>query len=153
MRNRIIVSIFVIALATINANAQPSYEASIGLAIDFGTGTTLVGPSGKYFFANKQAVVAEVVFGSGVTGVTALYEFHGTLSEEDNLKWFFGGGPSVAFREGIVSFAARPTIGFDYKVVTMPLNFSFDWRPAIVISNDGAFEAARFCIGARYVID
>tara|TARA_R110002096_G_scaffold50779_1_gene133050 strand:+ start:167 stop:628 length:462 start_codon:yes stop_codon:yes gene_type:complete len=153
MKIIVVVAMTFFGLGTIATNAQSTYKTSVGLALDFGTGTTLVGPSGKYFFAYKQAVLAEVVFGSGITGVTALYAYHDPISGEDDLKWFIGGGPSFTFIDGGTSFSVRPTIGFDYKVKTMPLNFSFDWRPDILISDGDGFEAARFGIGARYVID
>lgn len=147
----LIIALFAIGL--LQTNGQTTYKAVAGLAIDFGTGVTLVGPSAKYFFTHKQAGVAELVFGSGYTGVTLLYQYHGDISVQDGLKWFAGAGPSFTFIGGGTNFSARPIVGLDYKIATIPLNFSFDWRPDILISNDGGFQAARFGLGFRYVIN
>ncbi|MDP5231554.1 MAG: hypothetical protein NWQ38_14270 [Cellulophaga sp.] len=150
------ISLLILTLFTLGIymiNAQTNYTTSVGLGIDFGTGITLVGPSGKYFFKNNQAAVAELVFGSGVTGVTLLYQFHGNIPSSEGLKWFAGAGPSFTFIGGGTTFSARPNVGLDYKLSTIPLNFSFDWRPDILISDDGGFEAARFGIGIRYVLN
>tara|TARA_R110002012_G_scaffold320402_2_gene543922 strand:+ start:32794 stop:33255 length:462 start_codon:yes stop_codon:yes gene_type:complete len=150
------ISIFIIslfALGLFKISAQVNYTTSVGLGIDFGTGVSLVGPSAKYFFKPNQAAQAEVVFGSGITGVTLLYQYHGSIASTNGLRWFAGAGPSFTFIGGGTTFSARPNVGLDYKIETIPLNFSFDWRPDFLISDAGGFQAARFGIGMRYVID
>lgn len=152
MKKLVVFTIAILAFGLIQTNAQTKYKASAGLAIDFGTGVTLVGPSAKYFFDTRQAGLAELIFGSGYTGFTLLYQYHGDISAQDGLKWFAGAGPSFTFIGGGTNFSARPIVGLDYKIATIPLNFSFDWRPDILISDDGGFQAARFGLGFRYVI-
>jgi hypothetical protein len=145
------IALFIIGLSQVNA--QSDYKKAVGLGIDFGTGFTLVGPSAKYFFKENQVAQAEVLFGSGITGVTFLYQYYGNIPSGNGLKWFAGIGPSFIFIGGGTTFSARPNVGLDYKLDTIPLSFSFDWRPDIIISDDGGFQVARFGLGIRYVID
>ncbi len=145
------ITLFIISLSQINA--QSNYKTAVGLGIDFGTGFTLVGPSAKYFFQENQGAQAEVLFGSGITGVIFLYQYYGNIPSGDGLKWFAGIGPAFTFVGGGTTFSARPNVGLDYKPDTIPLSFTFDWRPDILISEDGGFQAARFGLGIRYVID
>ncbi|WP_047414291.1 hypothetical protein [Cellulophaga sp. Hel_I_12] len=153
MKNIALITMTLLALGLTKVHGQTNYRTSVGLGIDFGTGETLVGPSAKYFFKQNQAALAEVVFGSGITGVTLLYQYHGRIASTNGLRWFAGAGPSFNFIGGGTTFSARPNVGLDYKIETIPLNFSFDWRPDLLISEDGGFQAARFGIGIRYVIN
>jgi hypothetical protein len=43
-------------------------------------------------------------------------------------------------------------LGLDYKINNVPLNFSFDWRPAFVVTHGTSFNAARFGLGFRYAM-
>ncbi|APQ16329.1 hypothetical protein [Maribacter hydrothermalis] len=136
------------------SNAQSDYTFAAGLGLDVFSGATLVGPSAKYFFAEEHAGQAELMFESGLTTITALYEYHGAISGADGLKWFAGAGPSILlFGDGIGSeIALRPVAGLDYKINNVPLAFSFDWRPFIGLG-DLTNEIGAFGIGIRYVIE
>lgn len=145
--------ILVFAVGVFQSNAQSNYTTALGLGIDFGDGQTLVGPSVKHFFAAEHAGVGEVTFGDNVTFLTALYQYHGTFNNAGGLKWFVGGGPSIAFFDGGSDFLLRPTAGLDFKINDVPLAFSFDWRPWIYFGDNGDFEPARFGLGFRYTFN
>lgn len=136
------------------SNAQSDYTFAAGLGLDLFSGATLVGPSAKYFFAEEHAGQAEVMFETGLTTITALYEYHGAFSGADGLQWFAGGGPSILFiRDFSTEIALRPVVGLDYKINDVPLAFSFDWRPFIGLGDILGNEVGAFGIGVRYVIE
>ncbi|MDT0540874.1 MULTISPECIES: hypothetical protein [Croceitalea] len=134
-------------------NAQ-NYTAAAGLGLDLFSGATLVGPSGKYFFSEQNAVQAEIMFESGLTAITGLYEYHSNFEGAEGLQWFAGAGPSILFlSSGLgTEIALRPTAGLDYKINGAPLAVSFDWRPFIGFG-DLSNEIGAFGIGIRYVIE
>ena len=144
-----------VILGTNVSNAQSDYTFAAGLGLDLFSGVTLVGPSAKYFFAEEHAGQAELMFESGLTTLTALYEYHGDISGADGLQWFAGAGPSILFfGEGIgTEIALRPIVGLDYKIDGGPLAFSFDWRPFIGLGDLLGNEVGAFGIGVRYVIE
>ena len=138
-----------VILGTNVSNAQSDYTFAAGLGLDLFSGVTLVGPSAKYFFAEEHAGQAELMFESGLTTLTALYEYHGDISGADGLQWFAGAGG-----EGIgTEIALRPIVGLDYKIDGVPLAFSFDWRPFIGLGDLLGNEVGAFGIGVRYVIE
>ncbi len=130
--------------------AQSSYKTAIGLGIDFGDGSTIVGPSIKHFFSEHSAVEAEVLFSSYFTVVGAFYQYNHSFKEAKELKWYLGAGPQILLNDRGAGFAIRPMAGLDYKIKTLPLNFTFDWRPIIIIGSFPEFGAARFGLGVRY---
>lgn len=154
MKKIILISIALIALNFTPLNAQTDYTTALGLGIDFGTGLTAVGPSAKFFLAEEHAVQTDILFASGATLIQAIYQYHGPIENADGLKWFAGGGPGVNLFEGGSSFLLRPNVGLDFKIDGVPLAFSFDWRPAVSFFDGGSdFEAARFGLGFRYVLN
>lgn len=94
--------------------AQSSYKTAVGLGIDFGDGSTIVGPSIKHFFSEHNAVTAEVLFGNHFGAVGAYYQYHHSFKEAKELKWYLGVGPEVLFSESDAIFALRPMAGLDY---------------------------------------
>ena len=151
MKKIVLVVMAVAAIGIYSSNAQV-YTGAVGLGLDFGDGETLVGPSGKYFFAQEHAGQGEVLFGDGVTGITILYEYHGGFAGADGLQWFAGAGPTILLRDGDSDVGIRPIVGLDFKINDVPLAFSFDWRPYISFEENGS-EAARFGLGFRYAFN
>jgi len=144
-------TLILVAFGIVTSNAQV-YTGAVGLGLDFGDGSTLVGPSGKYFFTEEHAGQAEVLFGNGVTGITVLYEYYGQFSGADGLQWYAGAGPTILLGSGNSDVGIRPVVGLDYKINDVPLAFSFDWRPYISFESGGT-EAVRFAFGFRYAFD
>jgi hypothetical protein len=131
-----------------------SYTTALGLGIDFGDGSTLVGPSIKHFFTTNNVGKAEVLFGDHTTMLSLYYQYHGPIQNAAGLKWTLGLGGSASFYHfrgyNVTDFAFRPTAGLDYKIPNVPLQFEFDWRPAITVTHGSDFNAARFGFGFRY---
>ncbi|WP_316739840.1 hypothetical protein [Pedobacter aquatilis] len=137
------------ALTTSTVKAQ-NYKTGVGLAIDFGDGSTLVGPHIKHFFTENNVGEADVLFASGVTFIQALYEYHAPIQGASGLKWYAGVGPGVALYRNDSEFYLRPLAGLDYKIGKAPLAASFDWRPVMGFNDGVNFEAARFGLGLRF---
>jgi hypothetical protein len=151
MRKIIILAGLALLFSAARINAQSSYQTALGLGIDFGDGATLVGPSVKHFFAPNHAGQAEILFGDRTTFITALYEYNKDFPNAKGLKWYLGIGPSIGLYKGGSSFYIRPVAGLDYKINDVPLDFAFDWRPALYLGDNGSdFNAARFGLGFRY---
>ena len=152
MKKILFIGAIISSLAVGSANAQ-SYKTGVGLGIDFGTGSTLVGPQIKHFFSPNSAIDAQLLFGNGATFVQAFYQYHGAFSEGRGLSWYLGGGPSVGFGHGNSAFYLRPMAGLDFKIPDAPIAVSFDWRPSLYLGNGGSdFEPARFGIGFNYTL-
>ena len=140
-------------IVSLEASAQygSGYKTGLGMQVDFGTGSTLVGFDAKHFFDQHNVGEAQLLFGTGVVVLGAQYEYHGDIQNAAGLKWYAGFGPQIAFvKDGGTDLLLRPLIGLDYKINDVPLNFSFDWRPAFQATHGTGFEAARFGLAFRY---
>ena len=145
-------TLFTVNLSTVKAQ---NYKTGLGLGLDFGNGSTLVGPSVKHFFTSRDAGQAEILFGNHTTAINLFYQYHGDFTGASGLKWFVGIGPSLHFFDfagyNNTTFAIKPTAGLDFKIPSAPISFAFDWRPSIFFGdNDTNFEAGRFGLGFRY---
>ncbi|QLG46436.1 hypothetical protein [Costertonia aggregata] len=154
MKNLVLTVLAVIAFSANTMNAQSSYSTAVGLGIDFGDGSTFVGPSAKFFLAEEHALEADILFADGSTLIQGFYEYHGPITGADGLKWYAGIGPGFNLFDGGSNFLLRPIVGLDFKINDVPLAFSFDWRPAMIFfDGDSDFEAARFGLGFRYAFN
>ncbi len=87
---------------------------------------------------------------------TGLYEIHNPISvTEGTLSWYYGGGGSVGGKDykqedkNQLLLSADGVLGLDYKLSAAPINLSFDWKPALVLSPDTEFDAAQFGLSLR----
>jgi hypothetical protein len=127
------------------------YKTSIGLKIWDGAGISL-----KTFIDKKNAAEFIGFFKSGVTRITGLYEIHGELNTEGNLKWYFGPGAHVGLYKinsnNYTYFGIDGVVGLDYKFANLPLNLSLDWQPAFEFSGGGTFAGDWGGFGIRYTL-
>ncbi|MDT3403087.1 hypothetical protein [Mucilaginibacter terrae] len=128
-----------------------NYNTALGVGVDFGTGTTLVGPSIKHFFSRNDAIQADVLFSKGYTWIGAYYEYQESFRYAKQLQWYLGLGPQVALTDDRSVWFLRPTAGLDYKVAGAPISLAIDWRPRVRLSDGGSnFQAGRFGFGFRF---
>lgn len=144
-------SLFLSVAFTKTSVAQSDYQTAIGLGIDFGDGSTLVGPSVKHFFTENNVGAAELLFGDNIVALQAFYQYHKEFDGAEGLRWFAGIGPGFIFGNNNTLFRITPMGGIDYKIDGAPISLSFDWRPSIFIGDGGSdVEGARFGLGFRY---
>ncbi|GAA4923072.1 hypothetical protein [Mucilaginibacter defluvii] len=154
MKKIFLLAVIAIALSATQSFAQ-SYKTGAGLGIDFGDGSTLVGPTFKHFFNGNDAIQADLLFGADAVWLGGYYQYHQPLKGTP-LKWYLGIGPQLAFaddngfNDNSTFIYLRPMVGLDFKVPSAPLSFNLDWRPAWRLNNDSEFEPARFGLGFRY---
>ena len=161
MKNLIasVVISFCLAFGAQQVNAQ-SYNNALGLGVDLGDGPTLVGPQYKHSFDGRNAGNAQVLFGDHITIVGVDYSYNQPFSGANGLWWYVGVGPQLAFYDNYkdkdkdgTNFAIRPAAGIEYKIPTVPLGFHFDWKPSWNLSNKSNFEAGRFTLGFKYILN
>lgn len=133
-----------------SAQAQTNSVNSAGLMIDFGDGTTLVGPSIKHYFDSKISGQAELLFGGGATFLGAYYQYNDKIQNAAGLGYYIGAGPMLGFGNGNTDFYIRPMAGLDYKLSDSPINLTFDWRPLFYVGDNSNFTAGRFGLGVRF---
>jgi hypothetical protein len=138
------------------ASGGALYNNALGLHLEFGTGSTLVGPTFKHFFSRHDAGQVNLLFAAHYTQLDLEYQYHGSIQSASGLQWYLGLGPSFGFgriaRVNYTNVFLRPVLGLDYKVDNAPLNLAFDWRPTFLLSDNigDRFTAARFGLGIRF---
>ncbi|RYE33839.1 MAG: hypothetical protein EOP42_07995 [Sphingobacteriaceae bacterium] len=146
----VLITVLAFCFATSRTFSQSSYKTAVGLGIDVGDGSTIVGPSIKHFFNEHSAFEAEVLFGNHYATVGAYYQYNRSFKEAKELKWYLGIGPDILINNRGAAFALRPMAGLDYKIKTLPLSLTFDWRPYFFIDEGVYIATARFGLGVRY---
>lgn len=134
-----------------SAQKGSSYDNAVGMRVEFGSKYgTFAGISGKHFFNENVAGEGMILFGDHVTLIEPELQYHGDIQNAAGLRWLIGAGPGFAFGNGTTDVMIRPVVGLDYKIMDVPINFGFDWRPAFVLTHGTDFNAARFGFVVRY---
>jgi hypothetical protein len=134
-----------------SAQKGSSYENAVGMRVEFGSKYgTWAGLSGKHFFNENVAGELQILFGDHTTLIEPEIQYHGDIQNAEGLRWLIGFGPGFAFGGGTTDVLLRPLAGLDYKINDVPINLTFDWRPAFVITHGSDFNAARFGLAIRY---
>lgn len=137
-----------------SSQAQAQYRTGAGLLIDLGDGATLVGPHIKHFFSANSAIEGGVLFGSNITSIQGIYQYHQAISGAEGLQWYLGAGPAFSFANSDSDIALVGTGGLDYKISGAPIALSFDWRPRLTFYDGGSdFLPGRFGLGFRFVFN
>lgn len=153
---KVLLSLAAAALLTLGfnqASAQTPYRTAIGLGIDLGDGETLFGPQIKHSFGGNNAGQAQVLFGDHSTLIGADYSYNQAFSGTNGLGWYAGVGPQLSFASDETWFAIRPQAGLEYKIPSTPLGIHFDWKPWWNLSHNSNFEAGRFSLGFKFILN
>lgn len=114
-----------------------SYKTAVGVKVWNGAGVTL-----KTFLTEKDALEFIGFFNTYGTRITGLYEFHGDLNTEGNLKWYVGFGGHVGlYKLNNTVFGLDGIIGIDYKFANAPINLALDWQPSLELKKDYGFNS------------
>ena len=120
---------------------------ALGVRIGSPDAVISTGASFKYFFNEKTAIETLLTFGDPFA-VGLLVEQHQKLLA-NGLNWFGGAGGYVGF-SGERRAGLHGILGLDYKVPTIPLNFSIDWKPELNLTKEFSFEPASVGLSARF---
>lgn len=124
------------------------YKTAVGLKLWDGGGITL-----KTFFKEDRALEFIGFFNRYGTRITGLYEFHGDLNTEGNLKWYMGVGGHVGlYKLNTTIVGIDGVIGIDYKFNNMPLNLALDWQPSFEFYKGYGFSGNWGGLAVRYTL-
>jgi hypothetical protein len=128
---QILILVIFFALA-VTASAQNktanslTYKTAVGVRIWNGGALNL-----KTFLTDKTALEFIGFLGTYGTRITGLYEFHGDLNTEGNLKWYLGFGGHASLYKSGKGGGIDGVAGIEYKFENLPLNLALDWQPSI----------------------
>jgi hypothetical protein len=148
MLNRILILLFVASLITAAAQAQ-NYKTAIGLRLSSNPATVNNSISVKHFI--NRVVALEGLVSIDPAAVGGLIEVHQPVSSVPGLRWMFGGGGYVNFKNE-VSLGTQGLLGLDYKFINFPINLSADWKPELNVTHEFAFEPAVVGFSARFTL-
>ena len=164
------IALFFVSMSAYSQNGGGDYRGAIGARV--GTGYyDLFSASLKTFLSDHSAIEANLGFGTRSyyygtlhgngnpvsISASGAFQYHFNIPVE-GLKWFVGGGLTVAnsfsdYDEADgASFGIFPTGGVDYKFPKIPLNLTADLRPTVFLVNPDWYNSfyASFGISARY---
>ena len=137
---------FCTGVSSIRAHAQ-DYNWAIGVR----GGVTATGLSVKYNFDPANSIEALVDFVQGVN-VYALYERNMPVITS-GFHFYYGGGVNLGGWEkhGDTKFTAgiNGIVGLEYKIASIPLAFSVDYKPCLNFAGHTGFHAADFGLGIK----
>ncbi len=137
------------ALVVSKAEAQ-DYKTAVGIRLSSIAPAINNSISFKYFFNQTTAVEALLSFGDPVA-LGALIEKHNDLNA-GGLTWFYGAGAYIGF-SGRRNIGAQGILGIDYKISSLPINLSVDWKPELNIAREFSFEPSAVAISARFTFN
>jgi hypothetical protein len=143
----IAVGLLICLFASISLHAQ-DYKGALGVRFSSKAALLNTSVSLKYFVNDKTAV-------EGLVGVSDPFSL-GLLLEQHRpfvsaIKYFYGGGLYGAF-SGDRRFGLQGVIGLDYKIPTIPINFSLDWKPELTLTKEFSFESRALGATVRFTI-
>jgi hypothetical protein len=122
-----------------------SYRTSAGVKLWDGIGISL-----KTFINSRSAIEFNGFFNGDGSHISGLYEFHGNLNTENNLKWYAGPGAHIRLDRNTTYAGLDGVVGVDYKFRNLPLNICLDWQPYFDFVSDGIVRPNHGGVGARY---
>ena len=134
MKHLFILTLLFVVVTGVSAQNKTAnsttYKTAIGIKTWNGAGANL-----KTFINDKNAIEVIGFFYNRGTRITGLYELHGDLNTEGNLKWYVGGGAHATIYKGYTGVGLDGIIGIDFKLPKAPLNFALDWQPALELGS------------------
>ena len=125
------------------------YKMALGVRFSSADAAVNHSISFKYFLSEKTAVETLFSFGDPFA-IGLLVEKHKPILS-NKFKWFYGAGGYVGFG-GTRKVGAQGILGMDYKVSSLPLNFSLDWKPELNFYSEFSFEPAAVGLSARFTL-
>lgn len=124
------------------------YKTAVGIRLSNNDAIVNNSITVKHFFNGTMAIEGLLSFGDPVA-IGALIELHKPIGTASGLKWFYGGGAYFGFGSPN-NFGAQGILGLDYKIPSLPVNLSLDWKPELNFVRDFGFEPAAVGFSARF---
>jgi hypothetical protein len=137
--------------------AQTDYKTAIGLRAGSGNGLTV-----KHFITDRNALEGILYARWNGLIVGGLYEVHRDIRDVRGLQWFYGGGAHLGTwnnranprwgnpNESYTVVGIDGIVGLDYKIQTIPINLSLDWKPAFNFTGNAGFWGDEVALSIRY---
>ena len=146
-RTGAICTMLVCFVISTSSNAQ-DYKGALGVRFSSKAALINTSVSLKYFFDEKIAAEGLITPGDPFA-LGLLVEWHQPMVT--NFKYFYGGGVYAGF-SGDRRVGLHGVIGLDYKIPSLPLNFSIDWKPELTVAKEFSFEPQALGLSARFTI-
>ncbi len=82
-----------------------------------------------------------------------LYEKLAPISGNGQLSAMLGGGFNFNFYQQKTNFGVSGTLGFDWRLKAVPLNFQADWMPTFFFINTTHFSGINGAFSVRYIFN
>lgn len=140
-------ALLLLLLAYSNNTKAQDYKTALGIRLSSNDAIVNNSITLKYFFSNSVAVEGLLSFGDPVA-LGLLLEKHKPTGL-GGLTWFYGAGAYIGFASPR-NFGAQGVLGLDYKLPSIPLNLSVDWKPELNIVKETAFEPSAVGASIRF---
>jgi hypothetical protein len=144
---RLLLLVLIATSFTLSSKAQSGYSTAVGVRLSSSVPVIKNGITFKQFLG-KNAVEAILSFGDGAA-LCGLYEVHKPLGVP-NLQWLIGAGGYIGLSSSNKNVGLAGIIGLDYKVPTLPVNLTVDWKPELNLAKTVGFEASGVGFSARF---
>ena len=140
-----------------NAPNSNGNEIEYKLSSGFRGGIQGGGLTLKYFLSSNKAVeglLSRDLINYG-TRITALYEIHKPVNNNDKLKWFYGTGIHIGSSATDYFLGIDAIYGLEYKITEIPeypFTIGLDAKPCFDFINDSG-QYIDFAVSIRYIID
>ena len=147
--------VFAFTWCTTFASAQETttqeYRTALGIRLSNNDAIVNNSITVKHFFSSNMAIEGLLSFGDPVA-IGAMIQLHRPIGNASGLRWLYGGGAYFGFGSPN-NFGAQGILGLDYKIGSIPLNLSLDWKPELNFVEDFGFEPAAVGFSARFTIN
>jgi hypothetical protein len=138
-------------IGTVSAQeTTQDYKTAVGIRLSNNDAIVNNSITVKHFFSSSMAIEGLLSFGDPVA-IGALIALHQPIGNASGLKWLYGGGAYFGFGSPN-NFGAQGILGLDYKIPSIPLNLSLDWKPELNFVRDFGFEPAAVGFSARFTL-
>ena len=142
--------IFLITVASILFAGSALKAQNYNWAIGVRGGVTASGITVKYNFDPANAIEGIVDFAQGFN-LYALYERNIPVIAE-GFNFYYGAGANIGswgHHDGEFTFGIDGIVGLEYKIASLPLAFSLDYKPNLNLIQKAKFHATDFGLGIK----
>lgn len=146
MRKKGFVLLFILVIAAFSQGKAQNYNWAIGVR----GGVTASGITVRHNFDPSNSIEAIIDFAQGFN-LYALYERNIPVIEE-GFNFYYGAGANIGawdHHHSEFAFGIDGVIGLEYKLPTIPLAFSLDYKPNLNLIEKTKFHALDFGLGVK----